>query len=133
VFLIGGLLLWLPIMLLIALLGGLGALAKLPVWAVKKPMELAEACNFFGFTYCILSVPVVFFLRWIRPRSRLHVLFVALPFSIVIPLLAILILIPTFYWALYAVVFVLMTWNAAPILWAIAAAELRWRIERSQP
>lgn len=126
-FVVIAMLLWLPVMILLALTINVLAWMKVGVPAATKHVELTDACSFFGIAYCVISVPAIFLLWRVRPSSRLGSFAVALPFSFVIPFLAMLILLPTFYWGLYAVVFAIMTWNAAPILWSIAVAELRWR------
>lgn len=133
VFIFSALLAWIPIVLLLFIfINGLVHL-KIPLPGTAKSKGVSwDGCSSFGILYAVISFPITLLLAWVRPRSRLLSYVFVLPFSVVIPLIVIIVLLPTVYWGIYAVIFMVTTWNLGPVIWAVAVAELRWRLAESE-
>jgi hypothetical protein len=124
---------WFPVLLLLFLfISGLVHF-NVPVPSLARLRALTSNDYwYFGMLYSVVSGPVVLLLAWVRPRSRFLSYLLVLPFSVIIPLIVTIVLLPTVYWGIYAVLFVVITWNLGPIMWSIAVAELRWRVAESE-
>lgn len=114
--------LWIPAMLAVAWGAALAPrLAPGSSLAIKHA-DVIATCGEYGSWFALFSLPAAIFLARRTPRFFITALSLTIPFSLIVPAAAAILLMPIYFYGLGIAVVADITWNAGPFLWALLTA-----------